>query len=52
MREEHRQFGRRQDVAGGAAEDHLPQTALRIGAFDQQIGADRGGLGENGFARP
>ena len=39
-----------EDMAGGAAEDHLPQAALRIGALDEQVAAERGGAFENDFA--
>src|SRR5436190_8984488 len=47
VREEHRQLGRRENVVGCAAEDHLPQAALCVGAFDQQVCALRSGLREN-----
>ena len=40
------------DVAGGAAEDHLPQPALRVGALDQQVRALGLGFGQDGLARP
>src|SRR5262249_16340022 len=38
---EHWQFCVAQDVAGGAAEDHLPQSALRVGTLDQEVTAQR-----------
>src|SRR6185437_13509459 len=39
MRHQDRQGGICQDVTRGSAEHHLPQAALRVGAFDQQIAA-------------
>ena len=50
MRHQDRQTGFRQDMAGRPAEDHLAQPAVRIGALDQQIGAERGGLLEDRLA--
>ena len=50
MREQDGQLGRRKNVAGGSAEDHLPQATLRIGPFDQQIRVHRSRLGEDRFA--
>ena len=41
MRHEHRKLGRREDFAGGAAEDHLTQPTLRVAALHQQVGAER-----------
>src|SRR5579875_393913 len=37
-------------MARGAAEDHLAQAALGIGALDQKIGPPARGLGENALA--
>src|SRR5688572_6427864 len=48
---EHRQRRVRQDMAGCAAQDHLPQTALRVGAFYEKVAAERLGAREDGFAR-
>src|SRR6185437_2472455 len=50
VRHEDRQGRVAEDVTGGAAEDHLPQTALRIGALDEQVAAERGGAFQNDFA--
>ena len=50
MRGEHRQFGVRQDMAGGAAEDQLPQPALCIGALDDEVAAECAGAVE--YHRP
>src|SRR3954469_887303 len=44
VRYQDRQGGRRQDMAGGPAEDHLAQPALRIGSLDQEVGAQCPGL--------
>src|SRR6185437_15524516 len=41
MGEDHRHRGFHDDVPRGAAKDHLPQPALRVGAFDHEVGADR-----------
>src|SRR5262245_1672923 len=49
---EYRQLGSAEDVAGGAAENHLSKSALSIGTLDQQVGALGLGLGEDGLARP
>jgi len=37
MRHQDRQGRIGKDVAGGSAENHLPQSALGIGALDQQV---------------
>ena len=50
MRHQHRQLGVLHDVAGGAAEDHLPQAVPGKGALDQEIAALRRGGPEHGFA--
>src|SRR5262249_36995619 len=47
---QHRQLGIGEDVPGGAAEDHLPQPALRIGPFNDEIAAEFLCLGQNGLA--
>src|SRR5258708_17413143 len=41
MRHQHRQRGVGQDVTGGAAEYHLAQAALRVGAFYDEIAASQ-----------
>src|SRR4051812_45216152 len=50
MGHEHRQLGMSQDVAGGAAEDHLPQSRLGVSALDQKVRVKRPGEFENGLA--
>ena len=45
-----REGGFVQDVLGRAAEDHLPQPAVGVGAFDQEVGAEPRGLGQDRFA--
>ena len=50
MRHQDRQGRMRKDVAGGAAEDHLPQAALGIGALDQQVALPRRRLRQDGLA--
>src|SRR6185503_19601433 len=50
VRHQHRQFGVGQDVARGAAEDHLPQPALGEGALHQEVAALRLGGAEDGVA--
>jgi hypothetical protein len=50
MRHEDRQIGFGQDLSGCGAEDQLPQTALRIATFDQEIGAERSRGFEHGGA--
>ena len=50
MRHQDRQGRMREDVAGGAAEDHLPQAALGIGALDQQVALPRRRLRQDGLA--
>ena len=47
MRHEYRQFCVAQDVAGGAAEDHL----LRVGTLDQEITAQCVRVGPNHLTR-
>src|SRR5204863_5986460 len=44
---EHGQLGLRENVAGCAAKDHLPQAALCVGALDQQVCTLSSGLREN-----
>src|SRR6185437_7196487 len=51
MREDDRHGGFHDDVPGSAAEDHLPEAALRIGALHHEVGADRLGLVEVELAR-
>src|SRR5262245_19522064 len=48
---EHRQFRVAENVAGGAAKDHLAQSALGVGALDQEIAAQRLRVGQNRLAR-
>src|SRR5690349_1346328 len=50
MREDNRHGGFHDDVPGGAAEDHLPEPALRVGALHHEVGADRLGLVDVEFA--
>jgi ABC-type nitrate/sulfonate/bicarbonate transport system permease component len=50
MCHEHRQFGIAQDVSGRAAEDHLPQSALRVGALDHEVAPQCFGVTENRLA--
>jgi len=50
MRHQYRQLGIGENIAGGAAEDHLPQAALRIGALDDEVAAEFVGLGEQDLA--
>ena len=51
MGHEDRKVGVGENVSGGAAKDHLSQSALRVGTFDEQIAAERLGVGKDGFAR-
>src|SRR6202030_1969382 len=37
MRQQHRHGGVGENVLGGPAEDHLPQPALSVSAFDDEI---------------
>ena len=46
MRRQHRQFGMRQDMTGGAAEDQFAQQPMAIGAHHDEIGAALGRPGE------
>src|SRR5215468_2368985 len=48
---EHRQLRVAENVAGGAAKDHLPQSALGVGALDQEVAAQRLRVGQNRLAR-
>src|SRR5579871_3467426 len=41
VRHQYRQGGTGQDVARGAAEDHLAQAALSVGALDEEVAAER-----------
>ena len=50
MRHQHRKLGVGEDVARGAAEDHLAQPALGVGAFDEEVAAEFGGLVQQNFA--
>ena len=50
MRHQHRQLGMGHDVAGGAAEHHLPQPAAGEGALDQEVAAFGLGGGEHRLA--
>ena len=47
MRHEDRHIGLGENLAGGPAEDELPQTALRIAALDEEIGARGAGRDKN-----
>ena len=47
---DHRDFRLHDDVAGRAAEDHLADAALRVGALQHQIGAGRHRLLQERFA--
>ena len=49
MRHQYRQLRIGQNVARGAAEDHLAQAALRIGAFDDEVATEFVRLGEDSF---
>ena|SRR5215467_10954152 len=40
-----------QDVAGGAAKDHLPQSALCVSALDQEVTAQCVRVGQNDLTR-
>ena len=40
----------REDMPGGAAEDHLPQAALRVGALDDEVAAELGGFAQDRLA--
>ena len=51
MCHEHRQFRVVDNVAGGAAKDHLPQSALGVGALDQEVSAQRLRVGQNRLTR-
>jgi len=51
MRHQHRDLRALHDVAGGTAENHLPQPVPREGSLDQEIGAFRLGRREHGFTR-
>src|SRR5262245_37915793 len=46
VRHEHGDGGGRKHVPGGAAEYHLPQAAVAVGAHDQQIGTGLFGVGQ------
>ncbi len=48
---EYWQFCVAQDVAGGAAEDHLPQSTLCVGTLDQEVAAQRLRVGQNHLTR-
>src|SRR6516162_6422639 len=48
---EHRQFRVAENVASGAAKDHLPQSALGVGALDQEVAAQRLRVGQNRLTR-
>src|SRR5262245_52093205 len=48
---EHRQLRVAENVAGGAAKDHLAQSALGVGALDQEIAAQRLRVRQNRLAR-
>src|SRR5258708_15677207 len=48
---EPRQFRVVENVAGGAAKDHLPQSALRVGALDQEVAAQRLRVSQNRLTR-
>src|SRR6476620_4176639 len=48
---EHRQFRVVENVAGGAAKDHLPQSALGVGALDQEVATQRLRVGQNRLTR-
>ena len=50
VRHQDRQSGVCKNMSRRAAEDHLPQAALRVGAFDQQVAAERGRVLKNDFA--
>ena len=52
MRHKYRQLRFLENLAGGAAEDHLAQPALGIGALDDQIGAPAAGFGQDRLADP
>src|SRR5215470_7175199 len=41
IRHQHRQGRVRQDMARGAAEYHLAQTALGVGALDEEVAVER-----------
>jgi hypothetical protein len=49
MRHQDRQVRELHDVAGGAAENHLPQPVPCEGALDQQVAAFRLGRGKDRF---
>src|SRR6266567_3481494 len=50
VRHQHRQLRAGKNVPGGAAENHLAQPALRIGALDQKITTERIGFDEQCLA--
>ena len=50
-RHEHGERSVGEDVPGGAAEDHLPQSALGIGALDQQVALSHRRVRQDRFAR-
>jgi hypothetical protein len=50
IRHQHRQSRVLEDVAGRAPKNHLPQTALSIGAFDEEIAAERLRGRQNGLS--
>src|SRR5215470_4422541 len=51
MCHEHRQFRVAENVAGGAAKNHLPQSALGVGTLDQEVAAQRLRVGQNRLTR-
>ena len=50
VRHEYGQGRAGEDLAGGAAEDHLPDAALRVGTLEKQIAFKLGRFFENGEA--
>jgi len=50
MRHEYRHCGVAQDMAGGAAEDELPQPALRVRSLDQEIASQCLGMRQHRLA--
>ena len=51
MGHEDRKVGVGENMPGGAAKDHLSESALRVGTFDEQIATECLGVGEDGLAR-
>src|SRR3954468_19785337 len=47
---DHREIGLVEDVAGRAAENHLPQPTLGVGALDDQVGAGKLRFAQDGVA--